>query len=81
MNVNKQNLIVEQQSEGWRFEKRSKTAYGGLLSMHIHPNCVSAATSTGGTFISSSSAGNDSGEEGFGVVRRVLKRRLHQRPV
>lgn len=24
MNVNKQNLIVEQQSEGWRLEKRSK---------------------------------------------------------
>lgn len=43
------------------------------------PNCVSSATSAGGTFISSSSAGNDSGEEGFGVVRRVLKRRLHQR--
>lgn len=24
MNVNKQNLIVEQQSEGWRLEKKSK---------------------------------------------------------
>lgn len=78
MNVNKQNLIVEQQSEGWRLEKRSKQR---LLTMHIHPNCVSSATSAGGTFISSSSTGNDGGEEGFGVVRRVLKRRLHQRPL
>lgn len=49
--------------------------------MHIHPNCVSAAPSAGGTFISSSSAGNNSGEEGFVLVRRVLKKRLHQRPV
>lgn len=78
MNVNTQNLIVEQQSEGWRLEERSKQQ---ILNMHIHPNCVSSATSAGGTFISSSSAGNDSGEEGFGVVRRVLKRRLHQRPL
>ena len=46
--------------------------------MHIHPNCVSAATNAGGTFISFSSAGNHSGEDGFGFVKRVLKSRLHQ---
>lgn len=34
---------------------------------------------TGGPFISPSSSGHDSGKEGFGVVRRVLKWMHHQR--
>lgn len=41
MNVNKENLIVEQQSEGWRLEKRSKqrmeACYPCIFALIVFP--------------------------------------------
>lgn len=79
MNVKKQNPILDliagsnnQRGVGW--SKAGKQVLQGLISMHINGNCVSSTTRFGGPFISSLSSGPDSGMEGFGVVRGVLKR-------
>lgn len=51
----------------------------GIIANHLFMVIVSQTTSrTGGPFISSTGSGHDGGTEGFGVVRRGLKR-LHHR--